>query len=112
VNKPCQQGEVDPNTEVTVSISGAAPASEVPVATPTGVITISTDANGNGSAAYTVGSQPTYQFTVLQSAANINTIWQPASISVCVKQPCDGAAVENDDSCGATNQPAPPAAVE
>jgi hypothetical protein len=102
VDKPCQQGPVDPNTEVTVTISGAAPSSAVPVATPTGVITINTDANGNGSATYTVGTMPTYQFTVLQSAANINTVWQPASISVCVKQPCDGAELQNDANCGSS----------
>ena len=100
VDKPCQAGAVDPNTQVTVSISGAAPNTQVPVATPTGIITITTDASGNGTATYAVGSLPTYQFTVVQSAGNINTIWQPASISVCVKQPCDGAVLENDDNCG------------
>lgn len=104
-NKPCQQGEVDPNTQVTVTITGAAPTTAVPVATPTGVINITTDAAGNGSALYTVGTMPTYQFVVLQSAANLNTVWQPASISVCVKQPCDGAELVNDDNCAVVTAP-------
>lgn len=109
VNKPCQQGEVDPGTEVVITITGAAPSSTVPVATPTGVIQITLNAQGTGTANYIVGSQPVYQFTAVQSAGNINTVWQPASVSVCVKQPCDGVELENDANCAVTTAPPAPA---
>lgn len=99
VNKPASQGAVDPNTVVIVTITGAAPASVVPVATPTGVISITVDGAGAGAANYTVGSGATYQFTVLQSAGNLNTIWQPASATVAVKQPGDGPTLTNDAAC-------------
>lgn len=98
VDRPCQQGEVAPATVVVITIAGAAPSSAVPVATPTGVITITVDANGAGTANYTVGTMETYQFTVLQSVGNINTVWQPASVAVCVTQPA-GATLANDENC-------------
>jgi hypothetical protein len=99
LDNPCISGKVAPGSVVVITISGAAPSTAIPIATATGIVTINVDAAGTGTANYTVGTMPTYQFTVLQSAGNINTRFQPASISACVEQPCDGPVLSNDAAC-------------
>ena len=89
VDFPCSAGKVDPNTTVTLTIEGAASNTIVPITTATGIVNITTNAQGNGTATTTVGSEPDYIFHVVQTTANVNTRFNPSLARVCVKQPCD-----------------------
>ena len=99
VDQPCSAGKVAPNSNVVLTIEGAAPSSNIPVVTPTGIVTITTNALGNGSVTYTVGTAPTYMFHVVQTAGNLNTRFNPVTASVCVRQPCDEIRPCNDNPC-------------
>lgn len=99
VSNPCVSGKVAPNSQVTLYIVGAAPNTTIPVLSELGLVNITTDANGNGQVNVTVGDKPLYTFTVIQSAGNLNTRFNPVSATVCVMQPCDEVPPCNDDDC-------------
>jgi hypothetical protein len=99
VDRPCIAGKVAPNSAVTLFIEGAAPSTTIPIITPTGVVNVTTDASGNGSVTYTVGTAPLYTFHVMQTAGNLNTRFNPAIANVCVQQPCDITQPCNDPAC-------------
>lgn len=86
VDKPCEAGEVSPNTKVVVTVKSK-PSTTVKVQTQTGIVEVTVDANGMGSFDYTVGTQESYIFSVLPAGID-NIIYSPASASVCVEQPC------------------------
>ena len=96
VDKPCFNGEIAPNTKVVVSIVSLAN-TVVKVMTTTGIIQVTTDANGNGSFEYTVGTDSTYQFSVLSDVNNV--VYSPAYASVCVEQPCKPELPKEPSEC-------------
>lgn len=86
VDVPCAMGKVDEGDTVTLTITGAAPSDTVSVAGPSGIITITTDSDGNGTEDVVIGGDPTYAFTVLQTAGQMNTTFSPSIQYVCVNQ--------------------------
>jgi hypothetical protein len=86
VSHPCQAGEVAPNTEVTLTITGAAPNKVVTLTGVTGTVDITCDANGTGTVEQTVGSGEQYVFEVLPNANNLNTSFIGGVATVCVTQ--------------------------
>jgi hypothetical protein len=106
-DKPCNLGEVEPGSPVTLNISGAKPSQNVVVNWAGSPITITVNASGVGTATATVGSLPVYSFSVIPNTDG-ETIWAAAVTSVCVKQPCDnGVGVNDSHSVDTIVTPAP-----
>lgn len=86
VDKPCLSGNVQPNTDVEVTVKSKAN-TLVKVQTQTGIREGTTDAAGVFKFSYTVGANESYIFSMLATAID-NIVYSPASASVCVEQPC------------------------
>jgi Family of unknown function (DUF5309) len=101
ISNPCDSGTVDGGAVVILAIQGYKPSTDVQVSSPTGTpLTITIDANGNGTKQYTMPTVPgTYAFSVIPSNTVNNVTWTSPIVIACVKD-CLPVKVESN-SCEA-----------
>lgn len=87
VDRPCLAGKVQAGDVVNLTVKSVA-STGIKVMTPTGQITITTNAQGVGTATYTAGSSETQVFEIVPNAAITGVTYSPAHASICVDQGC------------------------
>lgn len=85
ISHPCESGPVEPGATIQLQIKFGQPNSSVNVATPTGVVEIELNANGQGTVQYVMPTAPDqYAFTVQGSSDTINTIFTSTYAVACI----------------------------
>lgn len=77
ISKPARAGGVVVGEVITIDISGAVPSQNLQVLTPTGVVDVTINASGVGSANYTIQNQADYiyEFSLVMGTAAVQRQW-------------------------------------
>lgn len=98
ISHPCDKGAVEPGAVIMLQVKFGKPNGSVNITTPTGVVAIALDANGNGMVQYTMPVTPDkYAFVVQGSADTINTIFKQVFQVACIAS-CEPVIVESNSS--------------
>jgi hypothetical protein len=85
ISHPCDEGPVEPGATIMLQVRFGKPLGEVDIMTPTGIVTITLDANGLGAVQYVMPVAPDkYAFFVQGNADSINTIFTKTFALACI----------------------------
>ena len=87
VDHPCLAGKVQVGAIVVITVKSVA-SSTIHVQTPTGVVAITTNTSGIGTANYTVVAQEVQTFEIVADPAITGVTYTPNNASVCVDMTC------------------------
>lgn len=98
INKPCAAVKLNAGDTVVLQIVKAAPATEYQINGPAGVITATTDNQGNFTSPPIVLPAPSTQYTWSIVAGHEDTLWISAVVQACTKDPCNETQPGINDS--------------
>lgn len=105
IDFPCVAGALDAGSTVKIKITGAKPTTAFDINGPSGVITLTTDSNGEKeSNAITLPDAGTIYTWSVAPTANSETLWVSSVVQACTKDPCDTREVGVND-CGTVDTP-------
>ena len=105
INRPCADGPVEGGSTVILSVSGSKPSIDIVIATPTGNVTIDVDAQGAGSATYTMPvADGVYAFALMSNQDLLNVSFASPVVMACVAPCVPGTAESHSADLSGTNQ--------
>ena len=85
ISHPCSEGPVEPGAQIMLQIRFGRPNGNVDIATPTRIVNIALDVNGQGTVQYVMPTAPDkYAFFVQGNADSINTIFTSTYAIACI----------------------------